>query len=106
MQQKAVPEPYRNVGRFWGHSSNVKPRVIASYRMTGETILDILDGWKYKPNAPDDLYRVLYNTAVLFTNDASGDVEHTNVDKNGQLDVYLQASTSQTKPIETNTEKE
>lgn len=61
--QKAVPVNYRNVGRFWGHSHNVKPEPLASRPLEGwGDLIAELQGWEFierienrKPT------RVLYN---------------------------------------------
>jgi hypothetical protein len=41
-QQKIVPDEYRNVGRFWGCSRNVRPREIATVDVSEEEIREYL----------------------------------------------------------------
>lgn len=64
--QKIVPEEYRNVGRFWGASRDVKPKPIEHVRCTEDDIRGALDDWRYKPSDEHPLYRVLYNQAGRF----------------------------------------
>lgn len=63
MQQKTVPDDYRNVGRFWGHTKGVTPKPKASYRCTEDDIRGLLEGWEYAPPADRPVYHTLYNCA-------------------------------------------
>lgn len=66
MRQKAVPEQYRNVGRFWSHSPNVKPQPLYEVGIeTNEQLAESLQTWDYF--RPDRIgYKVLYNSAGSF----------------------------------------
>lgn len=66
MKQKAVPPDYRNVGRFWGASRDVKPEPEAYLRATEDDIRGELENWEYGPTADRPVYRVLYNQAHRF----------------------------------------
>jgi hypothetical protein len=68
-EQKAVPEQYRNVGRFWGCSRDVtpeKPRVI---ELSELEIRGILADWDYCPDENTPVYQLLFGVAERFTND-------------------------------------
>ena len=43
MQQKVVPAGYRNVGRFWGHSKDVKPVMRYETECTNDDLLGALE---------------------------------------------------------------
>jgi hypothetical protein len=64
--QKIVPEAYRNVGRFWGCSVDVKPKPVAHVQCTEDDIRAQLEGWGYAPRDDRPVYRVLYNQADRF----------------------------------------
>lgn len=66
MEQKIVPPGYRDVGRFWGASRDVKPTSEGFVRCTEDDIRGAIENWEYRP--PDDcwLWRVLYNQADTF----------------------------------------
>jgi len=66
MRQKAVPPEYRNVGRFWAASRDVKPEPEAFIRATEDDIRGELEDWEFKPAADRPVYRVLYNQADRF----------------------------------------
>jgi len=69
MKQKIVPRDYRNIGRFWGHSKDVKPEPIARADCTADDVLAALElyGWPYLKG--DVLwYKVLYGTSQILTN--------------------------------------
>jgi hypothetical protein len=66
MKQKRVPEGYRNVGRFWGASRDVKPEPQGFVRCTEDDIRGAIEEWEYKPNDERPLYRVLYNQGDRF----------------------------------------
>ena len=64
MYQKVVPKGYRNVGRFWGCSRTVIPRVYADIVVSERGVWEGLQDWKYRPPRPDQLYRVCYGASV------------------------------------------
>lgn len=66
MQQKTVPEGYRNVGRLWGASRAVIPTCRQAVQCTEDDVRSILEEWDYAPDADRTMYRVLYQTASLF----------------------------------------
>ena len=66
MRQKAVPEGYRNVGRFWGCRTNVLPEPESIHRCTEDDIRAVLDGWEYAPPEDKVLYKTLFNQAETF----------------------------------------
>jgi len=46
--QKAVPPDYRNVGRFWGNSYDVKPAPLAGRPLAGwGELIEQMSGWEY-----------------------------------------------------------
>jgi hypothetical protein len=61
MRQKEVPEAYQNVGRFWGHTTRVKPEPESQHRCTEDDVRGMLEGWKYAPSEQCPVWRVLYN---------------------------------------------
>lgn len=64
--QKAVPEAYRNVGRFWGYSRDgVKPEPKSFYECSEAQLRAALErgGWEYLPNDGELLFRELYQAA-------------------------------------------
>jgi hypothetical protein len=64
MEQKRVPQEYRNVGRLWGASRDVKPQPYYELTCSEDAIRDALDGQPYAPRDDKPLYHVLYNKAV------------------------------------------
>lgn len=64
MEQKHVPEGFRDVGRFWGHTRDVKPEPLFHVACTEQDIRDALDGEPYAPPDGRPVYRVLYNKAA------------------------------------------
>lgn len=66
MRQKLVPAEFRNVGRFWGASRDVKPEPIGSFACSEEEIRAELEEWEFAPSADRLVYRVLYNQADRF----------------------------------------
>jgi hypothetical protein len=66
MEQKAVPKAYRNVGRLWAASRNVKPEPIGFVNCTEDDLRGALESWKYAPADDRPLYRVLYNQSDRF----------------------------------------
>lgn len=65
-RQKGVPEVYRSVGRFWGHSKDVKP-VARGYGTVGTegAMRELLSGWSYADRAIERGYGTLYNAAEI-----------------------------------------
>lgn len=66
MRQKTVPEGYRNVGRFWGASRDVKPEPERFVRATEDDIRGAIEQWEYAPSDDRPIYRVLYNQGDRF----------------------------------------
>lgn len=69
MRQKQVPEPYQNVGRFWGCSRDVVPSPVQSHRVTEDDVRGALEGWPYAPGQDRPVYRVLYGVSDRFLRD-------------------------------------
>ena len=66
MRQKAVPPDYRSVGRFYGYSQAVKPSpVMQDIALNAWELRDLLGDWRYLPDDPEELYKVLFNTSGL-----------------------------------------
>ena len=68
MRQKIVPQEFRNVGRFWGHSRGIEPQPLAEFRCTEDDLRESLrvSGWKWlREDRP--VWRVLYNAAESLT---------------------------------------
>lgn len=63
MRQKSVPEDYRNVGRFWGHTRAVRPEPILTFDCSEQDLREALVGEPYEPPTDRPLWRVLYNKA-------------------------------------------
>lgn len=64
--QKAVPEGFRDVGRFWGHSrEGVKPEPNGYYECSEAQLREALErgGWEYLPDDAGFLFRELYQAA-------------------------------------------
>jgi len=68
MRQKRVPEKYRNVGRFWGHSRDVKPSPRSSIECNHDDVVAGLEmgGWEWLRGATI-WYKVLYGAADVLT---------------------------------------
>lgn len=66
MEQKTVPKGYRNIGRFWGCSRDVRPVLRSQYRCTEDDIRGVLENWPYAPADDRTLYRVLYGVSDRF----------------------------------------
>jgi hypothetical protein len=64
--QKCVPKGYRNVGRMWGHSADVRPVPLGDISCTEDDVRGTLEGWRYAPSEDDPLYHVLFGTSGLF----------------------------------------
>lgn len=74
MRQKVVPEGYRNVGRFWGHSSGVKPEPTATIQCNEDDIIAGLEIGEWEYHRGNSLhYKVLYGTAEILTSHFSCD---------------------------------
>jgi hypothetical protein len=78
--QKRVPENYWNVGRFWGHSRNVKPEPLATRSLEGwGDLITEFDGWEYQEKLMDRKpIAVLYN-AGRFLQDKYNDEQGQDV---------------------------
>lgn len=74
MKQKAVPPEYQNVGRFWGHTTKVKPTPKQVFRCTEDDVRGALEGWKYEPPPHQPVWRVLYNQAEWFREYTQGTI--------------------------------
>lgn len=70
MEQKNVPEEFRNVGRFWGHSRGVKPtqKGKLEFETFGE-LRQSLGTWKYKGQLENYRVSTLYNAAKELGNE-------------------------------------
>ena len=63
-EQKTVPDEYRSVGRFWGHSRDVKPEAIGSIGVDSrDGVKAIVGDWEYKDVIDGRNVSVLYNAA-------------------------------------------
>lgn len=87
MEQKAVPELYRNVGRFWGHSKKVKPvpmfKPIEIYCLA--QMRHYLQSWSHVESI-DKPAKTLYNAAFpLKTQLALDGIEIIGVDDQKQI---------------------
>lgn len=67
MRQKRVPKEYQDVGRLWGCSRDVVPKVRQVHRVTEDDVRGCLDGWPYAPRLDRPVYKVLYGVADRFT---------------------------------------
>lgn len=64
MYQKEVPDGYRNVGRMWGCSRDVKPRPPVTITVEQYDLLRwMLSGWKYAPMLDEVPLSLLYGAA-------------------------------------------
>lgn len=66
MRQKTVPEDYRNVGRFWGCSRDVPPKVPDVIPCTEDDVRGVIESWRYAPSEERPVFRVLYNQSGRF----------------------------------------
>lgn len=68
MHQKRVPEAYRNVGRFWGCTRDVKPVMRSEHVCTNDDLVGALElgGWAWQQG---DVvrYKTLYGAAEALT---------------------------------------
>jgi len=67
MKQKTIPKEYRNVGRLWGASRNVMPVCREEVKCTEDDVRGVILNWRYAPDEDRTMYKVLYETASLFT---------------------------------------
>jgi hypothetical protein len=67
--QKAVPVGYRDVGRFWGNSYNVKPEPIVECNLDGwGDLITTFEDWEYVERLEKRKpISVLYNASKCFT---------------------------------------
>lgn len=62
--QKVVPDKYRNVGRFYGYSRDVKPQMRYEIDVEGdEDMMGKLGEWKYKGRVRGKIVSLLYNAS-------------------------------------------
>lgn len=68
MKQKRVPKNYRNVGRFWGHTRDVKPVMRCKVQCTNDDLVGALEstGWAYL-RGETVRYHTLYGAAANLT---------------------------------------
>ena len=68
MTQKHVPENYRNVGRFWGCTKNVKPVVKSEHVCTNDDLVGALEagGWHWM-HSDQVRFKTLYGASVILT---------------------------------------
>lgn len=69
MKQKSVPVDYRNVGRFWGHTKDVRPVMRYERECTNDDLLGALEstGWGYL-HGETIRYHTLYSASDNLTN--------------------------------------
>jgi len=95
MRQKKVPAIYRNVGRFWGHSRDVKPLLRCELQCTNDDLVDVLqsNNWSYL-KGQTIRYHTLYGVASMLTDwvnrailvlSTSGHSQPGNVQTKGRL---------------------
>lgn len=65
-KQKCVPEPYQNVGRFWGCSRDVTPAEPRTIPMDESTVRAIIADWDYCPNEDTLVYQTLFGCTERF----------------------------------------
>lgn len=64
-EQKTIPEPFRDIGRFWGTSRDVPPKPLVRRRVSGiYEVSGILDGWQHAKRAVLSGYGICYNAAA------------------------------------------
>lgn len=75
MKQKAVPPDYRNVGRFWGCTRGVKPKVKGSFACSNDDLVGALEagGWLWQ-NGDVIRYHTLYGASEALTNWVPGSI--------------------------------
>ncbi len=75
MVQKSVPEAYRNVGRFWGHTRDVKPVMRYEAECTNDDIVGALEAGEWSWQTGDVIrYRTLYGASEALTNWHNGSI--------------------------------
>jgi hypothetical protein len=68
MQQKVVPRDYRNVGRFWGHSRDVKPVMRCETQCTNDDLVGALEVENWTWQKDDTIrYHTLYGASPNLT---------------------------------------
>jgi hypothetical protein len=73
MVQKRVPENYRNVGRFWGHSRDVKPVLRFEAECTNDDLIGALEHGQWLWQSGDVVrFHTLYGASEALTNWRSG----------------------------------
>jgi len=65
-EQKIVPARYRNVGRFWGCSRDVRPTESLVIPIDELSVRSILVDWDYCPDADTLVYQTLFGCAERF----------------------------------------
>lgn len=75
MEQKDVPEAYRNVGRFWGCSRTVRPNLRSTHQCTEDDLVGALEetGWTWQTSGRIE-WTTLYGAAVCLTTWLSGGI--------------------------------
>lgn len=69
MVQKKVPKDYRNVGRFWGHSRDVKPIMRYEAQCTGDDLVGALQSTDWGHLKGETIcYHTLYGASANLTN--------------------------------------
>jgi hypothetical protein len=75
MRQKVVPEGYRDVGRFWGHSKDVKPEPRRVIECNHDDVLAGLEWMEWPYQHGDKIhYKTLYGTSNGLTKWFDGDI--------------------------------
>lgn len=66
MRQKHVPKAYQDVGRFWGHSLNVKPKPILppAFIYSKDQLYEVMKEWGYIDVLKSRPLSILYNGAT------------------------------------------
>jgi len=65
-EQKCVPSEYRDVGRFWGCSRDVKPKEPKMVSMDEGSVRGVLVDWAYCPDNDTLVYQTLFGCAERF----------------------------------------
>ena len=69
MQQKSVPEGFRNSGRFWGNSKGVAPKPLGWAQVDGdEDLAQLIKGWEYEGALKNIPLSTLYNASETVIN--------------------------------------
>ncbi len=73
MKQKNVPVNYRNVGRFWGHSRDVKPVMRGEIQCTNDDLVGALEAGQWTWQTGDVIrYHTLYGASEALTSWING----------------------------------